>query len=600
MSYEFKQDDLFSLINGLYVKTVTKGKEIQFEYCPYCKGGDHHDKYSFSVNAETGCFNCKRSKCGVSGHFVQLARDMNYALSYDYPQKKYKKLKQREVVVRDEAVEYMKSRGISAETTKRYKLTVSTRSKNILVFPFYDDKGEMVFIKYRKTDYQKGKDKCKEWTEKETKPILFGMWQCDKNDTKQLIITEGQIDSLTIADCGVKNAVSVPTGAQGFTWIDNCYDFVDKFEELVIFGDCENGAITLVDGISKRFYKKKIKVVRPADYLGEKDANDIYRKFGKDAILTAIGNAKVKPVQAVKDLADVKNVDLMKLEHLRTGILSLDKAIGGLYFGQVGLLTGKRGEGKSTFASQICANVLDEGYSIFAYSGELPDFHFKSWLDMQIAGNEKVEEFMTENHEIAYTLPLQIRGQISSWYRGRAFIFDNSIVSEDGEEISLFKVMEETIVRYGVKFILLDNLMTAIDVEPTDDLYLSQSKFIKKLKRIATRWEVFILVIAHPRKESKGTELSNDSVSGSSDITNAVDIVLTYSRNTGEDREEYQSQIGVTKNRLSGRLLTGQDRIKVSYSAKSKRIAESIAEKTKVYKCFENTLDGFIEIGGET
>ena len=87
MSYQFKQDDLYGLINGLYAKTVTKGKEIQFEYCPYCKGGEHRDKYTFSVSLETGCYNCKRGKCGVSGHFVQLARDMNYQLSFDYPQK---------------------------------------------------------------------------------------------------------------------------------------------------------------------------------------------------------------------------------------------------------------------------------------------------------------------------------------------------------------------------------------------------------------------------------------------------------------------------------------------------------------------------------
>jgi replicative DNA helicase/twinkle protein len=159
-------------------------------------------------------------------------------------------------------------------------------------------------------------------------------------------------------------------------------------------------------------------------------------------------------------------------------------------------------------------------------------------------------------------------------------------VTEKDEEISLLDTIEEAICRYGVKCILLDNLMTAIDVDVKDDLYLSQSKFVKKLKRIATKWEVFILVVAHPRKEN-GRELNNDSVSGSSDITNAVDIVFTYSRNTGEDKDEFQSVIGVTKNRLSGRLLLDQNRVKVTYSCKSKRIAETIAEKSKIYKCFD-------------
>ena len=107
---------------------------------------------------------------------------------------------------------------------------------------------------------------------------------------------------------------------------------------------------------------------------------------------------------------------------------------------------------------------------------------------------------------------------------------------------------------------------------------------------------MFILVIAHPRKEN-GKELNNDSVSGSGDITNAVDIVFTYSRNTGEDKEAFQSLIGVTKNRLTGRVLTNENRVKVMYSSISKRIATTEAERNKVYGCFKTNQE-FEEILG--
>ena len=172
MSYEFKTDDLYGLVNGLGAETVNKGNEIQFKYCPYCNGGTSRDRYTFSVSLESGAFNCKRAKCGQSGAFVQLARDMNYRLDYNYPERKYKKLPQREHVVRDEAVAYMATRGISEAVTKRYKLTVRKDNAKVLVFPFYDEKGEMVFVKYRKTDFDKSRDKNKEWTERDTKPIL--------------------------------------------------------------------------------------------------------------------------------------------------------------------------------------------------------------------------------------------------------------------------------------------------------------------------------------------------------------------------------------------------------------------------------------------
>ena len=69
--------------------------------------------------------------------------------------------------------------------------------------------------------------------------MLFGMDQCEGFDT--LVITEGQLDSLSVAQAGVKNAVSVPTGAKGFTWLDPCWEWVTKFQEVTVFGDCENG-----------------------------------------------------------------------------------------------------------------------------------------------------------------------------------------------------------------------------------------------------------------------------------------------------------------------------------------------------------------------
>ena len=58
-------------------------------------------------------------------------------------------------------------------------------------------------------------------------------------DNPTLVLTEGQIDSLSVAEAGIENAVSVPTGAKGFTWIPYCWDFLSQFKTLVVFGDCE-------------------------------------------------------------------------------------------------------------------------------------------------------------------------------------------------------------------------------------------------------------------------------------------------------------------------------------------------------------------------
>ena len=140
--------------------------------------------------------------------------------------------------------------------------------------------------------------------------------------------------------------MSVPTGATGFSWVKSCHDWVAKFEEIVIFGDCEKNTVTLVDGFVKHFGDKKIRVVQIADYLGEKDANDILRKYGKEAIIKCVNNASELMTQNVKRLSEVESVDLEAQEKIKTGIYSVDKVIGGLYLGMVTLLTGRRGDGK--------------------------------------------------------------------------------------------------------------------------------------------------------------------------------------------------------------------------------------------------------------
>lgn len=594
MAYQFDRNDVYGFAIARSAETTEKGDELFFKRCPYCNGGDH-DLHTFSINLETGAFKCFRHSCGKQGHFVELARDFDFQLDFGYAKKKFVKLEQKPIVIKDQAIEYMASRGIDEATTRKYQLTMRNDQKNVLVFPFHNENGVLVSAKYRHTDYDPKKHNSKEFFFKGTMPILFGMMQCVGFD--RLIITEGQIDSLTVACCGIDNAVSVPTGALGFKWIDNCYDWVNRFSEIVIFGDCEkDGKVTLVDGISSRFPNKIIKIVRVEDYLGEKDANDILRKYGKDAVIKCVENAQIKPVKAVKRLADVKAVDLEKLEHIKTGIYDLDKVIYGIYPGQVALLTGKRGDGKSTLASQIIANALEQGYGVFVYSGELPDYHFKRWLDMQIAGSEHIEESQNEYGDQTYWISDQTVEKINAWYHDRAFIFDNTAVLDElateskrnahGEDITLLGSMEQAVCRYGLRIVLIDNLMCALDADMSSDLYRAQSDFVKRVKALAVKLNIAVLLIAHPRKEQDGKQLSNDSVSGSSDITNAVDMVMTYYANDDDDKNEYQSRIGVTKNRLTGKKLVDDSAIKVSYSCKSKRIACKNDDYKKVYGCF--------------
>ena len=253
MGYEYKVSDVYDFMAAHGFEYRTKGDEIEVKRCPYCNGGSS-DKYTFSINSKTGAFNCLRASCGKKGHFVELCRDFGYELDFG-ERKVYRTLTQtkpEDRVIRDSAVEYMAGRGISKEICRKYYITAQSSNPDVIVFPFYDENNILQFVKYRNSKFVKGVDKNKEWCEKDCMPILFGMYQCN-SENKTAVITEGQIDSLTLAECGIENALSVPTGCNGFTWVQHCIDWLEsRFTKIIVFGDFERGKMTLIDEIKKR------------------------------------------------------------------------------------------------------------------------------------------------------------------------------------------------------------------------------------------------------------------------------------------------------------------------------------------------------------
>ena len=581
MKYTMNMDDLQGFAQFIGAETKVKGKDMFFRYCPKCGSETpKYDEWKFSVNIKTGAFGCLRGSCGYHGHFVELCRDMGYKIGFDV-ERQYTQFPQPrgKIIPRESAIAYLSGRGISREIAERYEVTAFEDRPNILWFPFFNEYGKLVYAKFRKMDYRKGRDKAKEWTQTGGQPILFGMKQC--TGFRSVVITEGQMDSLSVAEAFKDHDhdnkpdayCSVPNGMNAFTWIPNCLEWLKKFETVIVFGDMEHGHMSLLDKIVQKI-PCKVKAVRAEDYLGEKDANDILRSFGAEAVRKAVWNAHEQEISNVMELADVQYVDITKLPKVRTGVLDLDKALkGGICYGQVCLLTGKRGDGKSTFMSNIFADALDQEIGCFAYSGELPAFHFKAWLNLQLAGNDHLSAREDGFGGTEYYLDPDTDKKISEWYRGKAFIYDNTAI--DGEETdSLLETIRKVVVRKDIKLICIDNLMTAMDiVEDQNNLYLAQSNFVRELKDIAIRYDVAIILVAHPRKAGKddhGSDFDNDIVSGSSNITDRVDIVLNYSR--AKDGADYDSLLQIGKSRLVGTLKLGKDGIPLNYSPKTKRV----------------------------
>ena len=341
-----------------------------------------------------------------------------------------------------------------------------------------------------------------------------------------------------------------------------------------MFGDHENGEVTLADELNRRLKKHVIKVVKTDDYRGLKDANDILLAFGKDALTAAVANAASIPVNHIVSLADIKAVSVGDIPYFKSGIAELDDVIGGLFEGQYILLTGKCGEGKSTFMSQLVCEAIDQGINTLVYSGELPNTMFKNWLDIQLAGRNYLLKRTLDTGKEYYEVPLGIQNCINNWYRERIFVVDNSEF-QDGED--LFDILEAAIYRYGIRFVCIDNLMTVVDCDGKSDYYLSQTATVKKVKALTKRTGCTVLMVAHERKQAASD--TNDQVSGTANITNLADVVIAYRRNkTGG---EYDAEIEISKNRtFTGLCLTSADKsIGVYFDPVSRRLKTDLSPK---------------------
>jgi len=175
-----------------------KGNEIIPKYCPYCHGGQHSDKDTFALNTEKLTFNCRRGSCDKTGTFRQLCKDFGEeadntdTFGYSGSQKQYKKPETKIEAINNQAETYLTLRKLSKPTIEEFK--TGCDDKGNMVFPFFNAKNELEFVKFRPArKLEKGEKKA--WREEGTKPILFGMNLCDPQ--YPLCIFEGEIDAMS-------------------------------------------------------------------------------------------------------------------------------------------------------------------------------------------------------------------------------------------------------------------------------------------------------------------------------------------------------------------------------------------------------------------
>lgn len=609
-------DKVLELANKHFGDFKIRNGQVQTKYCPFCNGGENKDTYTFAVGLYNGMYNCARGKCcgalgdgrGTEGNFKQLANFFG-EVGFEFTSLKALAGQKKKTYNRpnpddikpltEEIITYMAKRCISKETLDDWK--IGSDSKGNIVFPFYRD-DKLIYVKYREPKYfpalekeyekkkaslppekaEKLRKPIKEWPLPNTEPILFGMDMVSYN--KPLVITEGEIDALSLYEAGVTNVVSVPAGCKNVEWITLCWDWLENFQQIILFGDSDEPGMEMVSLLMKRLGEDRCMVAKEYPELifnGTdhnricKDANEILRCYGPEGLKAIVDTCEPVPIKGMLNLASVQIVDPATIPRIMTRIPALDNMIGGLTEGGVTVLTGKRGEGKSTLNGSLAMNAIEQGFKVCVYSGELNAPTFKQWAYLQATEDEYVGYCTDERSGKNITcLSKEIIERIDDYVDQKFWLFDNAYTAEEDQQKAILKVFEMCARRYGAKLFICDNLMMVVN--SADEENKAQARFAAALKAFAVKYKVHVILVAHPRKTKAGETFTNDDVSGSSAITNLADTVISVEK----------PHLRVTKNRNFG--TTGF--IPCDYNPANRRIFQQSLGDRIVYSWDHNGI----------
>ena len=470
--------------------------------------------------------------------------------------KQFDKPKIKQYDLSKEAIDYMKLRGLNEETLKEWNVKQTNKfGEERYVFNYYDENKELTFVSYRhigKAKEHGDKGGC----EKNTKAILFGMDKIDKD--KPLVITEGQIDAMIVWQSGYKNVVSVPSGSNNLTWIDHNWDWLQEIKEFIVWADNDEPGLKMAQKIQSKL--KNVKVI-VADEGEGADANVLHFRKGPEAVVKLIEDAINETPNGIIDLARSRYRSKIEVQDdaVESGFREIDAHIKDFKMGELTVVFGRNGEGKTTFISQGIAHSMQKGQKVFLYNGELSEQKTQEWIYNQVVGPDKAyKRTIDTKYGLYHEIKPDVVKSIKEWHRDTLYMFDNNyrVEGKKNQEI-LLEVMEQAVRRYDIEIFVIDNLMSVLETNDSN-INSDQSKFVQDLLNFATQFNVHVILVAHPNKikteikqgETMGNLEKND-ISGSNNIANKADNIIAVERFWDIERM-YDAVITVLKDRETG------------------------------------------------
>ena len=476
--------------------------ELVLKICPFCQ--DH--KGHFYMKPDDGAFFCH--KCQERGNLWTLRKAMGDVKSTIRPafiKPKYKRPAQdqadkyHQALLKDEkALGYLKDRGIASESIKRFNLGLSQENgTRWLTIPHYQAE-ELVNIKFRSLlpaikSFRRVMG-CQS--------ILFNVDAI--KGVKDVYISEGEIDAITLIQAGVKNAVSGTTGAGSFDpeWIDQ----LKGLQKIFICYDQDEAGQKGARSLAKRLgYARCLNVMLPEG----QDINDFFQSHDIFDFQALVRQAKKFDLPGV--ISTDHAIELLRREksdpEVNSGLLTswenVNRLVKGFYPGDLIILSAPPKTGKTSFALNISSDLAFQGYPILFYCLEM---RAERLVRKVIQSKYRKEDLTIDDIQRA-----------TNEFRGLPLFFAYSFRKQKLDDV--LSLIREAIKRYDLQLVVFDNIHFLIRSISNVNEELGQA--IQGFKLLAEEMEIPVIAIAQPRKREAG---GRDEVMRAEDVkySNAI------------------------------------------------------------------------------
>ena len=562
--------------------------------CPQCSAGRKKSTDTcLNVNLDEGYYKCWH--CEWKGSLKMPQNQQKYMPQT--PKKKiqgeYSPVKTKELTAA--VLDFFDKRGISERTLKleavccadvyfhKYQAVVD----NAIGFQFIKN-NKRVNTKYRLADKSMAQDKNGE--------KCFYRWDSIKGQDR-IYITEGEIDALTLVECGYgAGAISVPDGAPNpdaknmdlkFSYFtDEAMKAFDEISEIVLVVDNDENGRFLENELKRRIgIDRCLRVKYPE---GCKDINDVLVKEGPEAVEDVLRSAGHFPVDGLNTFKDYESeiIDMyngVAEEYYTTGWPHMDKHLK-VKTGQLNIVTGTPGSGKSEWVDDLMINtVQNHGAKWAVFSPEN--------YPVKVYYRKLAEKFEDKNfNDFTETT---VKNSISELSNYVSLIVDND---KDAVTMDyLFERIRTLVFRKGITGVIIDPYNEIEhDIGAREDQYLA--KLLRKVKRFIRKYDLSFWLVAHPKnpqrnKDGNYNKITAYDIAGGYTWNAKADNIFSVWRDRADNKKPVEVDILKIKYKTDGEL--GTCKFYYQYATGKFQNCGSSLEENKPVDCGGATVNGW-------